>query len=86
MFSHKFNDYSAGAWLLALAAATAAVACGELAQAHMKWIGTICGASDAHCGWCYAAAGFTVAAGMAVALALQWNSRPRLICVKGPRP
>jgi hypothetical protein len=40
MFSHKFNDYSAGAWLLALAAATAAVACGELAQAHMKWIGT----------------------------------------------
>jgi hypothetical protein len=75
MFPKRFNDPGLGVALLALALMAAALVCGELAQAHMRRLGTICGLADAHCGWCYAAAALSVAAGAALALAVHWGAR-----------
>lgn len=46
----------------------------DLARIHMTGLGTICGASEPHCGWCYATVGFALM-GVA-ALAAAWRPIP----------
>jgi hypothetical protein len=63
-----------GAALLGLALLISAGLCGDLAREHMAMLERICGADSAaaHCGWCYAAAGFAVAG----LLVLAGSARP----------
>jgi hypothetical protein len=86
MFPRKINDLSLGARHLGLAMLTAALICGELAQAHMARLEAMCGFAGSHCGWCYAAALFAVTSGLTFGLAAHSAAWPRLaVKARSPR-
>lgn len=59
-----------GAGLAGLTLTASAALAADLAREHMAQLGQLCGlATDAHCGWCYAAAAMALAGLAAFAVA-----------------